>query len=295
MDLVKWYKEKSLKYFGDIIKPYLYVVEDLKPDLLKSDLSLSLREYASMGVMTSVLIFLIEFPLIAFITGILPTFDLLLAVFFSFTVSIGFSMIIAFFFYIYPSINASNRAESIDYSLPFATTYLATISGSGSPPTTLFRVLSEFREYEEIADEANKIVRNVELFGMTIIESLAKAARQSPSKNFKEVLWGIITSIRTGSDLTAYLHSKSRELMRGYERKLNEYSNNLSTFLQIYLTLIVVGSIFFIIITAIMSAFGLGEAMGNMIVMSQFATVFILLPAISFGFIWLLKATYPGE
>lgn len=295
MDITEWYTKKSLDFFSGIVEPRLSLIEDLKPDLLKSDIGFSLREYGCVALMTAVLIFTIEFPLLSFIAGILPTFPPLMALLFSFTISIGFTIMILFFFYIYPSMKAGSRAEKIDYSLPFATTYLATISGSGSPPTTLFRILSQFEEYKTITEEAKKIHRNVELFGMTIIKALSKAARESPSKKFKELLWGVITTTRTGGDLTTFLHEKSRAFMKDYERDLNQYSNNLSTFLQIYLTLIIVGSIFFIIITSIMSAFGLGKTMGSLIVMAQFSTVFIMLPAISLGFIWLLKSTYPGE
>ncbi|MFB6215925.1 MAG: type II secretion system F family protein, partial [Candidatus Aenigmatarchaeota archaeon] len=159
----------------------------------------------------------------------------------------------------------------------------------------MFEVLSDFTEYEEISKEAEKIRKDIELLGMTTLEALKRAARESPSKKFKELLWGISTTIRTGGDLSAYLQENAESYMRDYRRSLNEYSDMLSTMLEIYLTLVIVGSIFFIIITSIISAFGMSQAMGTLIALAQFSVVFLLLPGISVGFIYLVKSVSPED
>lgn len=282
-----------MQYFSNILEPYLYFFEDLKGDLIKGDIGLSLKEYVSIAAMTVTVVFIIEFPLLAFIVGMLPGFSIPMAFLFSFTMSIFLTMLLSFFFYVYPSIKVSGRARNIDYSLPFVTTYLATVSGSNAPPSMMFKILSQFTEYKEITKEANKIRRNIELLGMTPIEAMKKAAKQTPSTKFKELLWGITTTTRTGGDLTEYLHTKADSYMRDYRRAIAQYSETLSTFLQIYLTLITVGSIFFIIITTIIGAFGLTEQLSTIIAVSQFAVIFLLLPVISVGFIQLLDSISP--
>lgn len=294
MNLKEWYRKESLDLFSGFIEPYLHYFEDLKPDLTKANINLSLTEYLSMALMTIVIVFLIEMPIIAFIVGLMPEFTIPMAVFFSLTVSLGVSGLIAFLFYIHPSLKASSRAEKIDHGVPFAATYLATISGSGLHPVEIFKILAEFESYEEIAEESKKIATRVELFGMNITEALTRSAKGSPSERFSDLLWGMITTIRSGTNLYEYLQDKSRKLMREYERDLEEYSDSLGTFLQIYLTLIIVGSIFTVIVTSIMSAFGMGAEMSGMITIIQFSVVFIFLPVITLGFVWLLQTTYPG-
>jgi len=244
--------------------------------------------------MTIVLVFSIEMPIVAFILALMPVFTIPVAVMLSLIISMAVSGLIAFLFYINPSLKANLRAEKIDHGVPFAATYLTTIAGSGIQPSKMFKILSEFETYEEMTKEAEKISTRIELVGMNVTEALARSAKESPSERLSELLWGIITTIRSGSDLHEYLQEKSRKLMEGHKRDLEEYSNNLGTFLQIYLTLIIVGSVFTVIVTSIMSSFGLGAGTAGMIAILQFSVVFIFLPAITMGFIWLIRSTYPG-
>ncbi|MFP4046091.1 MAG: type II secretion system F family protein [Candidatus Aenigmatarchaeota archaeon] len=293
MDFKLWYKRQAVKYFSNRIEPHLSHFKDIKQDLIKARIDYSLLEYFSLASFSSALAFVFVFILLTAITYLIPSFDILVGVIFSLNMSVFLAALTFFVFYIFPSFEAKERAKKIDYSLPFATTYMATVSGSEAPPTTMFKILSNFNEYPEIALEAGRIVRNIEMLGMTVIEALFQAAKESPSEKFKELVWGISTTLRTGGDLTDFLHEKARAYMRDYRRELNQYSNTLSTFLEVYLTLVIVGSIFFIIITSIISAFGLSEAMGSLVVFSQFAVVFLLLPGISIGFIYLLKGISP--
>ncbi len=280
--------------FSGFVEPYLHHFENLKPALLKGNINLALREYMCMAIMTIVLVFSIEMPIVAFILALMPVFTIPVAVMLSLIISMAVSGLIAFLFYINPSLKANLRAEKIDHGVPFAATYLTTIAGSGIQPSKMFKILSEFETYEEMTKEAEKISTRIELVGMNVTEALARSAKESPSERLSELLWGIITTIRSGSDLHEYLQEKSRKLMEGHKRDLEEYSNNLGTFLQIYLTLIIVGSVFTVIVTSIMSSFGLGAGTAGMIAILQFSVVFIFLPAITMGFIWLIRSTYPG-
>ncbi len=294
MTLKDWYIKKSLDIFSGLVEPYLHHFQNLKPVLLKGNINLALREYICMAVMTIVLVFSVEMPLLAFILAMMPVFDIPMAVMLSLIISLCISGIIAFLFSINPSIKANMRAEKIDRGVPFAATYLTTIAGSGIQPSEMFEILSQFQTYEEMTEEAEKISTRIKLVGMNVNEALALSAKESPSERLSDLLWGIITTIRSGADLHRYLQEKSRKLMKEHKRDLQEYSDSLGTLLQVYLTLIIVGSVFTVIVTSIMSAFGLGAGMTAMITVLQFSIVFLFLPSVTMGFIWLLKSTYPG-
>jgi len=292
-DFLDWYKKTSYKLFSNIIEKQTKYFESLRPDLKKANMKISLREYLSIGVMTTVLSFVISLALTLIMSMFISGFSVIARIMFSLSMSIMISVSTFLFFYMYPTYVVNQRRRSIDFTLPFATLYLATISGGNAPIKTMFKILSEFEDFGEISKEAAEITKNIEFFGMSALDALKKAADKSPSEEFKELLWGINTTVSSGGDLSRYLHEKSMEFMQDYRRRMKEYAQGMSTALEVYITVVIVGSIFFVVISSLMSAFGLGTSFVELIVISQFLTIFVGLPLISIGFIFFLKRLSP--
>ncbi|MEM5771940.1 MAG: type II secretion system F family protein [Candidatus Aenigmatarchaeota archaeon] len=282
-------KNISFLFFKRSLEPYTHYFESIRPDLLKSGIEISFIEYVYVTIFVTFLVFLSEFILFSIIFTILFA-NMILGILFSFTTSLFTSLIIFFFFYIYPSIEAGKRKKKIEDALPFATTYMATIAGSGAPNISVFKLLADFKEYGEISKEGEKIYRDVSAFGMDLSGAIRKTATRTPSTLFKELLWGMDTVISTGANLSDYLHDKSRSYLQEYKRRLQNYSSTVSLLMEVYLTVILVGSIFFVIMTSLMSMFGGGT---GTILLMQFFVVFFGLPFVSIGFIFLLKGLAP--
>lgn len=284
------FKKAAFRVFGNSLDPLVEYFEGMREDLEKSGIQLSLYEYVYIMIFCTFLTFIIEFPLFAFIGGLFftPAF----AFFISLTTSIIISLGIFFFFYTYPAFITSRRAKKIEAALPFISIYLSSLTASGIPPTTMFKLLSEFKEYKEVSKEAFKIWRDIDYFGMNMDQAIRKAALKTPSKEFKEMLLGLLTVLSSGVDLTNYFMQKSREFMSAYRRKLEGFSKTLTLLIEIYLTLITVGSIFFIVLSVVMSAFSPSGA--ETLLLIQFLLVFLLLPLISIGFILGIKLLSPG-
>ena len=280
----------SFRFFGRYLDPYINYFDSIKSDLLRSNVGLSLREYVYVMFFVTLLSFAIEFPLIVVIMSIVFK-DALMAFMFSFSVTIVVVVAVFFIFYTYPSMNAGRRRKDIEASLPFATTYMATIAASGAPTVTMFKVLVGFKDYGEIAKEFEKIYRDVEVFGMDIIGAIRKTASRTPSEELKELLWGLESTLSSGANVENYLRQKSRLFIAEFKRRLEKYSATLSMLIEVYLTVVLVGSIFFIIMTSLMSIIGGGTNLT--LVFLQFVVVFIILPLVSLGFIGLLKAISP--
>jgi len=293
MGLEESYKRWAYSVFSSHLDSVLPYFDSLKPDIQKAAINISLREYLSMLFVTPLVVFGLEMPLLLLITSLLPGFDMFLSFMFSLSVSLFFSIVTFFLFYIYPSLRVSERKRKIDFVLPFATIYLATASGGNAPHYVMFKVLGEFEEFGELSKESLKIGRDCESFGLSIQEAIKNVAARSPSEEFKELLWGISTTLSAGGNLTQYLHEKSVNFMQDYRRTLEKYNASVTTMLQVYLTLVIVGSIFFIVMTAIMGVFGLAEGFRELIVLSQFLVVFFGLPMISMGFIFVIKRMSP--
>jgi archaellum biogenesis protein FlaJ (TadC family) len=79
--------------------------------------------------------------------------------------------------------------------------------------------------------------------------------------------------------------------MEDYRRRIRKYSQDLSVYVEIYMTLIMTGSIFFIVLSSTMSLIsgGLGTAA------LQTFIVLVLLPLLSLGFILMIKGLSPLE
>ncbi|HIJ98411.1 TPA: hypothetical protein H1005_00515 [archaeon] len=89
--------------------------------------------------------------------------------------------------------------------------------------------------------------------------------------------------------MKAFLKEKSNLLMEAYRRKMEEYTDDLSMYVEIYITLVIVGSIFSIVMLTIMGAISGFETLKAI----QQILVFVFLPMASIAFIALLKFTSP--
>lgn len=263
--------------------------EDLRPQLSKANIPVSLPEYISMMLFTSGAVFVTSLfllgTLLSLIMGI-PGFIL------GITLSLVLPTASLILMYIYPSIMIKQRASKIRDTLPFATMYMSTLAGTGTSTSELFKNMADVDEYGEVSKEAEKISQDIETFGMDISEALQRAAERTPSQDFKDLMWGMNHAMTSGGSLRAFLHERSETLMKDYQRRIESFSQQLSLLVEMYITVVIVGSIVFTSMSAVMSSFT--AISGNVIVMIQIVAIFIGLPLISGMFILLVQGMAPG-
>ncbi|MBU4245899.1 MAG: type II secretion system F family protein [Nanoarchaeota archaeon] len=291
-DFNEKYISISYRVMGNFVGQYLVdELRDLRPDIQKANIGISLIEYLSVSLFTSLIVFVFQVPLISIIMMLLLK-SVLLGLISGFLFGLFCAIGIFSLFYFYPSLRVQARCKKINESLPFAMFYLTTISGSGTPPLLMFKMLAQFKEYEEISEEAKKIVYDVDIAGMSVTKALENAAGRTPSNHLREIYWGITNSLTTGGDLKSLLYEKANSAMEEYKRSLSGFTAMLSTLTEIYLTGVVVGSIFFMVLSTIMSSFGSDT---TTIINLQLAVTFILLPILSVAFIAVLKQISPAH
>jgi len=275
---------------GSYTLDYINYFEDLRPQISKANIPISLPEYISMMIFSALGVFIFSFFVfgtVLALTGGISGFIL------GIVMSIIFSVGSLVGFYLYPSVLIKQRASKIRDSLPFATMYMSTLAGTGTSLPELFRILGqETEEYGEIAKEAEKISRDIETFGMDVSEALEKAANRTPSKDFKELIWGLNHTITSGGSLRSFLHERSETLMNDYQRRVESFAEQLSLLVEMYITVVIVGSIVFTSMSVVMSSFT--SYSGKNIVLIQIAAIFFGLPIISGMFILLVKGMAPG-
>jgi archaellum biogenesis protein FlaJ (TadC family) len=288
---MSFYGRIAMQYLGDYLEPHLTLFSDLKKDLKKSRMKKTLLEYLSTTLLTCMILFVVELPVFSLIFSLLGL-GFLFSLFMATTVSILICGLFFVIFVNYPKFLISDKAKSIEKSLPFAGIYLSTIASSQLPPHKIFEIFSRFEEYGELTKEMKRIVTDMDMFGLNVYDSLAKSVDRTPSKDLKDLYWTIISTLKAGGDLPTYLFEKSKTFLEDYRRKLKEFAHSLSIYLELYLTALVLGSIFFIILTSVMSGFA-GGAASDMIYI-QFFLIFFFIPLISAAFIVLIKASSPG-
>ncbi|MBR9679917.1 MAG: hypothetical protein GOU99_02615 [Candidatus Altiarchaeota archaeon] len=252
LEFRKW----SLKTFGSYLTDS-DIVSNLNYKLRKAGIALSGEEYLSMTMAISlfsplIVCFLAVLVLILLGASLLTTFLVFIVTYVLLAVTI---FLIA---YLYPSLSISDIQKSISNNLPFATIYMSTLAGAGMTPSKIFKIMSEFKEFGEVSKEAGRITKDIDLLGIDLKTALERAADRTPSKQMRELFWGIKSTITTGGDLKKFLMEKSKSYMADYRRYLDRFVDQLSVLMEVYITAVIVGSIFFIIMGTILGLMGGG-------------------------------------
>ena len=174
----------AYKYFGKMSEYYfMKTFEDMKTDLRKAGINVTVSEYISVSLATSALVFAISTPLFAVIStlfvgnmeAITTGQAYILGLLMGLLGGVFSATMIFLFFHSYPSLIIGERKKKISDSLPFATLYLTTVAGSGTPPIAMFKALSSFSEYGEIAKESKRISEETEIMGVNFVDAVENA------------------------------------------------------------------------------------------------------------------------
>ena len=288
-DIIKFI---AVKLFGTFVQNYLVdQFASLRKQMKKAGLKIALVDYISITILTSIVVFAAVGLVVTLVAALILS-NIFIGFFLGFFAGFISSVGIALLFYMYPDIYIGERRKQIEADMPFVMLYLAAMAGGGTPPIAMFRTLSKFKEYGEISKEAEKIVEETDVLGIDVLTAFKNAADRTPSDLLVELLWGMRTVIKSGGDLKVYLRERAKITMAEYRRRLKQFTEQLAMLTEMYITLVVVGSVLFIIITAIMGAMG-GSGFGPIIVGAQLGLVFFLLPVACVGFIVFTKSLSP--
>ena len=287
--MLEEYSDFCYDQVGAYVLPYMDSFEGIRPQLPRAGIDVSLPEYVSMMAFSALVgsagSFVILSVILLISAGLAGIFMAM-----AFSIVIGGAMGVGF--YVYPSLQVKNRASRIEDNLPFATMYLATLAGTGTSVPMIFNNLGDADEYGELAEEANKIYRDIDSFGMDLSKALQRGAERSPSDDFKELLWGMDHVLTTGGSMREFLDQRAASYMDDYRRRIEEFSDQLSLLVEMYITLVVVGSIIFTSMSIVMSTFT--NFAPETIVFIQTVAIFLGLPVISMMFVVMIDGISPG-
>jgi len=284
--------EYSLQLFRPTVRKHESLFSRLAEDLRRAHMLFPAEQWAAFSILVTVITFVVALAVSLAFTLVLIT-PALLAIGIAILLTIGVTAGAGLLVFYYPSLVADERKKRIENAIPFAVLYMATIARSGFPPQDIFRLLSGFKEYGEISKEASKITNDIEAMGLDILTALTRAIARSASPEWTELLAGLKTTIAVGGDLPKYLDEKTTGFVAEYKRRLGDFGNMLSMLIEIYITLVIVGAVFFIVTTSVMIA--VGGVPVDLIKAINLLLVVVGLPLLTAAFILIVKGVSPLE
>jgi len=275
--------------FGPTVDEYGEYFDDIKEDLKKANMDVLYRTYVSkMFLYSSCAV------LFGSITGMIYSAQMDLppieVVRFAIGAPMAAGLLIFGSMYLYPSQKAKKRQKSIDSNLPFALNHLGAIATSGISPTAMFELLNTFEEYGGISNEAGEISRRVNVFGEDLTTALRDVAERSPSDDWSEVLYGIISTVETGGSLKSYLKEKADEAIFEYNMEKEREIERLSTYASFYTAILIAAPVFLVVTLAVMNLLG-GQIAGFAIRDLMWMGVHVIIPVINGLFVMFLAIT----
>ncbi|MBS3167343.1 type II secretion system F family protein [Candidatus Woesearchaeota archaeon] len=284
----------SNRFFSSITSDYIeknpQTFKDLFYSLNLSGMKIFSKTYVNMIFMAGLLGGIFGFIIVTILSirGSIP-----LAILKGFAAGFVAAVIAAAVTYYYPSMLVDDRRRSIKNSIPFATIHMSAVAGSGAQPITIFQMLLDNKEYGELANEIKRLMNYINLFGYNLTTALKLVANTTPSKEFSELLNGIVATIESGGDLKLYLKGKAEDSMNTYRLDRKKYVESLSTYSEIYTALLIAGPLLFVVILAIMNAIPDLASLGGVSINTiGLIGVFGLIPFLNIIFMAFLNITH---
>ena len=184
-----------------------------------------------------------------------------------------------------PKVYIRKREREINKEVLFAGRYLLVKLESGTP---LFNALIDASKSYGVAGKYFKEIVDDINMGTPIEESLENARKYNASKNFRLILWQIVTSLKTGAEVADSLRKTLNQITQEEIIEIKEYGKKLNSLVMFYMIIACVIPSLGVTMIVIVSSF-----MDLDIGMSHLFTVLFFLAIIQFLFISLIKSARP--
>lgn len=192
-------------------------------------------------------------------------------------------------FLVYPQILAGERKGSIDKNLPYAVTFMYALARGGMNVIEILRSLSKCADtYGEAAREVDVILRDMDYFGNDLRTALHNICENTPSGNFRDLMYNLLTVIDSGGDIPAYFRDKSEQYLIKARVEQKGFLETLGLIAESYVTAFVAGPLFIIILGVMMSVMGSGSQI------MIYAIIYAVIPIGSTMFIVMIDMMTPG-
>jgi len=150
----------------------------------------------------------------------------------------------------------ANRKGELERELPFTLSELSVLASTGTSPIRLVRRMAQRDHDPAMTGMFREIVYRTDVQGKDLITALAETAKGSPSTPVRDTLWDLANMIHQGGNLDEYLRGKSDAIMALKRLVQKEFIERLSTFLDMYVSLVLVGVLMIAVGAFLLNALG---------------------------------------
>jgi flagellar protein FlaJ len=185
---------------------------------------------------------------------------------------------------ILPKTAATNRESGLKIEIPYASMYISTMSSGGLSPFDSILRLRNMDLLPNMQKEVSRIETIVMSQGLDPISAMEQAAKVVNMQDYKELLLGYASSVRTGGDTLHYLYNQTESMFQSLSTKIKSLGENMGMLMEAYTIIGILG------VLGLFLMFVVGMAMPNMgMTMSAdqfFMFSFVILPMLSVVFIF---------
>jgi flagellar protein FlaJ len=232
---------------------FLPLFKDLDVNLKKSGIKINFKAYISTVIVACLLLSSLVLVFVPVLLFFIFKLSLVLSLLFGVGIGLFAGALTVIGFYVYPTYRADSLKRDLEDELPFTTGYMSILAGAGVPPDFIWRSLAQIDASLAVSNVARNVIRDVELFGFDVISALETTSKRTPSERFKEMLEGFISVVYSGGNLVRYLRNRTQEYMKAKGIALKRFSDTLGVLAEFYVTLMVAGSLIFVVMLAVMS------------------------------------------
>ncbi len=153
----------------------------------------------------------------------------------------------------YANARIARMRREISKEIVFAGRFLIIELESGVPVYRAFQNLS--RNYEVVGRYFAEVVERVDL-GTPMEEALNEAVQLAPSNDLRRLLWQILNSLKTGSEVAGALNSVFDQIVREQQIMVKEYGRKLNPMAMFYMMMAIIvpslGTIMLIVLSTFM-------------------------------------------
>jgi flagellar protein FlaJ len=189
----------------------------------------------------------------------------------------------------YPKTAASNRVSGLKIEIPYASMYISTMTSGGLSPYESILRLRNMDLLPNMKDEVGRIDTIVKSQGLDPVKAMEQAAKVIDMKDYKELLLGYASTVRTGGDTLHYLFNQTESMFRTMSTRIKSLGENMGMLMEAYTIIGILGVLgLFLIFVVGMALPGLGMSLSPA---QFFLFSFVILPMLSVVFIYFADAS----
>jgi len=284
-------------YFGWIGEGLIKIVPGFEKDIDSSNMKIYPPVYLSiLGCISLISLILTGILNILSFMRILPPIPLISTGALISPILLALPLLILVIGIILPKTAASNRVAGLKIEIPYASMYISTMTSGGLSAYESILRMRRMDLLPNMKEEVKRIDMIVKSQGLDPVKGMEEAAKVVNLKEYKELLLGYASAVKTGGDTLHFLFNQTDSMFRQLSTRIKALGENMGMLMEAYTIIGILGVLGIFLIYVVGMA--LPSAGAGLSSAQFFLFSFIILPMLSILFIYLADAaqiSYPSS